>query len=114
MRTVRQPDSILSPSAKAAGWRSFCASSERKSKKTEPICRTADTANDAFPADQFEVFKKLAEERGLGAEDIAVRFGVTPHVVRQRLAVGGVSPKLMQASLMRAMSLSRFSKPSAS
>jgi ParB family transcriptional regulator, chromosome partitioning protein len=57
-------------------------------KKTEPIRCTADTANDAFPADQFEAFKKLAEERGLGAEDIAVRFGVTPHVVRRRLAVG--------------------------
>jgi len=47
------------------------------------------------PADQFEAFKKLAEERGLGAEDIAARFGVTPQVVRQRLRLGTVSPKLM-------------------
>ncbi|MFN5570535.1 MAG: ParB/RepB/Spo0J family partition protein, partial [Bradyrhizobium sp.] len=48
------------------------------------------------PADQFEAFKKLAEERGLGAEEIAARFGVTPHVVRQRLRLGAVSPRLMQ------------------
>jgi ParB family chromosome partitioning protein len=48
------------------------------------------------PADQFEAFKKLAEERGLGAEEIAARFGVTPHVVRQRLRLGALSPKLMQ------------------
>jgi ParB family chromosome partitioning protein len=48
------------------------------------------------PADQFEAFKKLAEERGFGAEEIAARFGVTPHVVRQRLRLGAVSPKLMQ------------------
>jgi ParB family transcriptional regulator, chromosome partitioning protein len=80
-------------------------------KKTEPIRCIVDTANDAFeisldenvtrenmhPADQFEAFKKLAEERGLGAEDIAARFGVTPQVVRQRLRLGAVSRKLMQA-----------------
>ena len=79
-------------------------------KKTEPIRCIIDTANDAFeisldenvtrenmhPADQFEAFKKLAEERGLGAEEIAARFGVTPHVVRQRLRLGALSPKLMQ------------------
>ncbi|KZD22809.1 ParB/RepB/Spo0J family partition protein [Tardiphaga robiniae] len=79
-------------------------------KKTEPIRCVIDTANDAFeisldenvtrenmhPADQFEAFKKLAEERGFGAEEIAARFGVTPHVVRQRLRLGAVSPKLMQ------------------
>lgn len=78
-------------------------------KKSEPIRCVIDTANDAFeisldenvtrenmhPADQFEAFKKLSEERGLGAEEIAARFGVTPHVVRQRLRLGAVSPKLM-------------------
>src|SRR5258708_11050168 len=48
------------------------------------------------PADQFEAFKKLAEERGFSAEEIAARFGVTPHVVRQRLRLGAVSPKLME------------------
>ena len=79
-------------------------------KKAEPIRCVIDTVNDAFeisldenvsredmhPADQFEAFKKLAEERGFGAEEIAARFGVTPHAVRQRLRLGAVSPKLMQ------------------
>ncbi|MET4489028.1 ParB N-terminal domain-containing protein [Bradyrhizobium sp. LA7.1] len=79
-------------------------------RKTEPIRCVIDTVNDAFeisldenvtrenmhPADQFEAFKKIADERGFGAEEIAARFGVTPHVVRQRLRLGAVSPKLMQ------------------
>jgi ParB family chromosome partitioning protein len=79
-------------------------------KKTEPIRCIIDTANDAFeisldenvtrenmhPADQFEAFKKLAEERGYGGEEIAARFGATPHVVRQRLRLGAVSPKLIE------------------
>src|SRR5258708_19810813 len=46
--------------------------------------------------DQFEAVKELAEERGFGAEEIAARFGVTAHVVRQRLRLGAVSPKLME------------------
>lgn len=80
-------------------------------KKTEPIRCVIDTANDAFeisldenvtrenmhPADQFEAFKKLADERGFGAEEIAARFGVTPHVVRQRLRLSAVSPRLIEA-----------------
>ena len=48
------------------------------------------------PADQFEAFRELHEERGWGAEEIAARFGITAHVVRQRLRLGAVSPKLMQ------------------
>ncbi|ODM75711.1 ParB/RepB/Spo0J family partition protein [Bradyrhizobium elkanii] len=79
-------------------------------KKNEPIRCIVDTANDPHeisldenvtrekmhPADEFEAFKKLADERGLGAEEIAARFGVTAHVVRQRLRLGSVSPKLVQ------------------
>lgn len=79
-------------------------------KKTEPIRCIVDTANDPHeisldenvtrenmhPADQFEAFKKLADERGFGVEEIAARFGVTPHVVRQRLRLGAISPRLMQ------------------
>lgn len=48
------------------------------------------------PADQFEAFKRLADEHGFGAEEIAARFGVSPQVVRQRLRLGAVSPRLMQ------------------
>jgi ParB family chromosome partitioning protein len=79
-------------------------------RKTEAIRCVIDTANDPFeisldenvtrtamhPADQFEAFRELAENRGLGAEEIAARFGVSAHVVKQRLRLGAVSPKLMQ------------------
>jgi ParB family transcriptional regulator, chromosome partitioning protein len=49
---------------------------------------------DMHPADQYEAFAKLHSEEGLSAEDIAARFGVTAAVVRQRLKLGAVSPKL--------------------
>lgn len=79
-------------------------------KKSEPIRCVLDTENDAteisldenvtreamHPADQFERFRELAENRGWGAEEIAARFGVSAHVVKQRLRLGAVSPKLMQ------------------
>lgn len=78
-------------------------------RKSEPVRCVVDTTNDAHeisldenvtrtemhPADQFEAFRRLAEERGLGAEDIGARFGVSAQVVRQRLRLGAVSPKLM-------------------
>ncbi len=64
-------------------------------KKTEPIRLVIDTANDAseinldenvpredlHPADQFERFRELADNRGWGAKEIAARFGVSAHVV---------------------------------
>ncbi|MBX5086734.1 ParB/RepB/Spo0J family partition protein [Rhizobium lentis] len=79
-------------------------------KRTEPIRCVIDTANDPFeisldenvsrtnllPADQFEAFLQLSQDRGWGAEEIAARFGITAHVVKQRLKLGAVSPKLMQ------------------
>ncbi len=82
----------------------------RQIKKTEPIRCVIDTANDPHeisldenitrtgmhPADQFEAFKCLIDERGLGVEEIAARFGVTSLVVRQRLRLAAVSPVLIQ------------------
>jgi len=79
-------------------------------KKTEPIRCMLDTDNDPaeisldenvtrasmHPADQFEAFHDLAERKGWGAEEIGARFGVTAPVVRQRLRLGAVSPKLLQ------------------
>ena len=53
------------------------------------------TRTDMHPADQFEAFRQVAEERGWGAEEIAARFGVSAHVVRQRMRLGAISPKLM-------------------
>lgn len=78
-------------------------------KKTEPVRCVVDLANDPHeisldenvtragmhPADQFEAFRRLAEERGLSAEEIGARFGVSGQVVRQRLRLGAVNPDLM-------------------
>jgi ParB family transcriptional regulator, chromosome partitioning protein len=50
--------------------------------------------SDMHPADQYEAFAKLHGDEGMSAEDIAARFGVTATVVRQRLKLGAVSPKL--------------------
>jgi ParB family chromosome partitioning protein len=78
-------------------------------KKTEPISCVVDLSNDPaeisldenvtrsdlHPADQFEAFRDLAERKGWGPEEIGARFGVSAQVVRQRLRLGAVSPKLM-------------------
>lgn len=72
---------------------------------------TVDTENDAHeisldenvtreamhPADQFEAFKRLADERGYGPEEIGARFGVSAQTVRQRLRLGAAAPELMTA-----------------
>ncbi len=82
----------------------------REIKRTEPVRCIVDVVHDALeisldenvtrtemhPADQFEAFRALSEERGWGAEEIAARFGVSPLTVRQRLRLGAVSPRLMQ------------------
>jgi ParB family chromosome partitioning protein len=49
------------------------------------------------PADEYEAFATLHRDHGMSAEDIGARFGVTPAVVRQRLKLGAVSPKLIAA-----------------
>lgn len=80
-------------------------------KRTHPVKVVVDTENDAHeisldenttreamhPADQFEAFKRLADEKGYGAEEIGARFGVTATVVRQRLRLGAAAPELMAA-----------------
>lgn len=78
-------------------------------KKTAPVRCVVDLSNDPHeisldenvtrsglhPADQFEAFRRLAEDRGLSAEEIGARFGVSAGVVRQRLRLGAVNPALM-------------------
>ena len=78
--------------------------------KTEPVRCVVDLNNDPHeisldenvtrsrmhPADEFEAFREQAERRGLGAEEIGARFGVSAQVVRQRLRLGAVSPRLME------------------
>lgn len=60
------------------------------------------------PADQFEAFRTLAEERGLGVEDIAARYGVTIQTVRQRLRLGAIAPGLMAAYREEALTLDQL------
>jgi ParB family chromosome partitioning protein len=54
------------------------------------------TRTPMHPADQFERFRELADGKGWGAEEIGARFGVSAGVVKQRLRLGAVSPKLLQ------------------
>ncbi|MBY0509007.1 MAG: ParB/RepB/Spo0J family partition protein [Rhodospirillaceae bacterium] len=49
---------------------------------------------DLHPLDQFRAFQTL-RDKGLGEEEIAARFFVTPVVVKQRLKLAAVSPKLL-------------------
>jgi len=83
----------------------------RAIKGSHPVRVVVDSLNDAHeisldenitreamhPADQFEAFRKLAEEKGYGPEEIGARFGVSAHVVRQRLRLGAAAPELMAA-----------------
>jgi ParB family chromosome partitioning protein len=48
------------------------------------------------PLDQFRAFKALAD-KGEGEETIAAAFGVSAHVVKQRLRLAKASPVLLQA-----------------
>ncbi|OHC96022.1 MAG: chromosome partitioning protein ParB [Sphingomonadales bacterium RIFCSPHIGHO2_01_FULL_65_20] len=80
-------------------------------KRTHPVRVIVDADNDAHeisldenmtreamhPADQFEAFQRLAVEKGYGPEEIGARFGVSAHVVRQRLRLGSAAPELMAA-----------------
>ncbi|MDP3746641.1 MAG: ParB/RepB/Spo0J family partition protein [Phenylobacterium sp.] len=87
-----------------------CLRASRKQiRKTEPVRCVIDTQNDPseisldenvsrtdmHPADQFEAFRDLGERKGWGPEEIGARFGVSAHVVRQRLRLGAVSPRLL-------------------
>jgi ParB family chromosome partitioning protein len=65
--------------------------------------------SDMHPCDQYEAFAKLHSEEGQSAEDIAARFGVTATVVRQRLKLGAVSPKLRALYRKGEMNLDQLS-----
>jgi ParB family chromosome partitioning protein len=59
------------------------------------------------PLDQFHAFRALREQ-GLGEEEIAARFFVTPAVVRQRLRLASVSPKLLDVYAEDGMTLEQL------
>jgi len=92
--------------------------SRKRIKKTHAVRCVVNLSHDAaeisldenvtrfrmHPADEFEAFKALAEDRGLTPEEIAARFGVSVAVVRQRLRLGAVHPEIV--ALYRAGDLS--------
>lgn|GEM_PF-3576010 len=70
--------------------------------------RANGTREAMHPADQFEAFRKLAEERGYGAEEIGARFGVSAQLVRQRLRLAAAAPELMTAYRDGALALDQL------
>lgn len=90
--------------------------------KGEPVRCMIETAHNALeislaenairspmhPADQFEAFFELHRDHGMNAEDIAARFGVTAAVVRQRLKLAAISPKLIDLYRNEEMTLDQL------
>ena len=80
-------------------------------KATHPVRVSVDETHDAHeisldenvtreamhPADQFEAFRRVALDKGWGAEEIGARFGVSAQLVRQRLRLGAVAAELIAA-----------------
>jgi ParB family transcriptional regulator, chromosome partitioning protein len=56
------------------------------------------------PVDQYRAFQTLID-RGLSEDDIAARFFVPPQIVRQRLRLAAVSPKLLELYVAEEMTL---------
>ncbi|KGT75819.1 transcriptional regulator [Bradyrhizobium japonicum] len=65
-------------------------------KAFEYSLTTAITAEQLHPVDQYEAFARL-EASGKTEEEIAQQYGLTDKQVRQRLALGRLSPQLRQA-----------------
>ena len=59
------------------------------------------------PLDQFQAFQTL-REKGLSEEEIAARFFMHPTVVKQRLKLAAVSPKLLDAYAEDGMTLEQL------
>ena len=62
---------------------------------------------DLHPLDQFRAFQRFVE-LGQGVEEIAARHFVTPVVVRQRLRLAAVSPKLLDVYAEDGMTLDQL------
>ena len=60
------------------------------------------------PLDQFRAFKTLVDERGMGVEEIAARFFVSPAIVRQRLKLAGIAPALLETYADDGMTLDQL------
>jgi len=60
------------------------------------------------PLDQFRAFKALSEQENLSIEEIAARFFVSPHIVRQRLKLAAASAKLLEAYVAGTITLDQL------
>jgi ParB family chromosome partitioning protein len=65
-------------------------------KAFEYSLATAITAEQLHPVDQYEAFARL-KERGQTEEEIAQHYGMTAKYIRQRMAMGSLSPLVRQA-----------------
>ncbi|WP_457661523.1 ParB/RepB/Spo0J family partition protein [Sinorhizobium medicae] len=63
---------------------------------------------DMHPVDAYEAFSALADE-GKAIPDIAARFGTTEIIVRRRLALAKVSPKLLDLYRKEEMTFEQLS-----
>src|SRR5207245_1869751 len=79
-----------------------------KDEIAEEISLAENQHEPMHPADEYEAFALLQRDHGLAAEDIAARFGVTAAVVRQRLKLGAVSPKLLDLYRAEEMNLDQL------
>jgi len=59
------------------------------------------------PLDQFRAFQAL-RVKGLGDDEIAARFFISPTIVRQRLKLAAVSPRLLEVFAQDEMSLEQL------
>ncbi|WP_454017732.1 ParB/RepB/Spo0J family partition protein [Azospirillum sp. Marseille-Q6669] len=94
---------------------------QKRMSKTQPVpCVVRDAglaAEDSLaenvqraplhPLDQFRAFQTL-REAGLGEEEIAARFFVTPAVVKQRLKLAAVAPALLDVYAEEQMTLEQL------
>ena len=108
------------PAAGASG-RSNCWSSRSAWPRPRPCpawCARAGIAEEdslaenvqrvaLHPLDQFRAFQAL-RDKGLGDEEIAARFFVTPTVVKQRLRLAAVSDKLLDIYAEDGMTLEQL------
>ncbi len=63
---------------------------------------------DMHPVDAYEAFRALADQ-GKAIPDIAARFGTTEIIVRRRLALAKVSPKLLDLYRQEKMTFEQLS-----
>jgi ParB family chromosome partitioning protein len=94
---------------------------QKRMNKTQPVpcvVRTGGLAEEdslaenvqrepLHPLDQFRAFQTL-REKGLSEEDIAARFFVSATVVKQRLKLAAVSPKLLDVYAADGMTLEQL------